>query len=117
MGKSRNYDRESTLVDRLKRENAQLKRDYAKLRRQVDRLNLDNERYRTLKELVHKQSQEEKATVKRKKDWTCWNCGKGVLILHIFQRRDGSFYFRKCNIEGCEKQTKLQKFTPEVEGA
>lgn len=115
MGKSRNYDREFDLIDRLKKENAQLKRDYAKLRRQVDRLNLNNDRYRTLRELVHKQTQEERQAAKRKRDWTCHDCGKGTMRLIPLPRRDGNFYFRKCDLEGCDNKTKLQKMTDKVE--
>lgn len=115
MGKSRNYDREYSLLDRLKRENAELKRDCAKLRRQVQRFNLDNERYRNLKELVHKQTKEEQQVVKSKKDWTCFECGKGTMKLHLLISRDGTYYYRLCSLEECGNRTKLKKHTSEVE--
>lgn len=115
MGKSRNYDREYDLLDKLKKENAQLKRDYAKLRRQVDRLNLDNDRYRTLKELVHKQAKEEQKSAKTRKDWTCFDCGKGTMKLHLLIRRDGTYYYRLCSLSECGNRTKLKKHTSEVE--
>lgn len=115
MGKSRNYDRESKLIDQLKRENKQLKQDYAKLRRQVDRLNLDHDRYRTLRELVHKQTQEERKKEQSKKDWSCWECGKGTMKLVLLPRRDGTFYFRKCDLEGCGHRTEMKKHTSDVE--
>jgi len=119
MGKSRNYDREFGLVDRLKKENAQLKREYAKLRRQVERLNLDHERYRTVRELLHKQTQEERRFEKSKKKRTCFECGRGQMKLFKIGRPDGEFYFRRCtfdnNEEGCGHKTRLKKFTEEVE--
>jgi arginyl-tRNA synthetase len=116
MGKSRNYDKEVQLIDRLKKENAELKRDLAKIRRQLDRLNIDHDRYRTLRELVHKQVQEDRHAKKTKDKWNCWQCGKGTLTLHIFPRRDGDFYYRSCNMEGCGHRTPLKKYTPDVEG-
>ena len=115
MGKSRTYDKDFGLIDRLKKENAQLKRDYAKLRKQVERLNLDHDRYRTLRELVHKQTQEERKVEKGKKNRVCFECGKGVMQLHKIWRPDGNFYLRRCSLEGCGHQTKLKKLTPEVE--
>lgn len=115
MGKSRNYDKEAELIDRLKHENAKLKRELAKIRRQMDRLNLDHDRYRTLRELVHKQTQEERQSKKMKDKWICFECGKGTMKLQLFPRRDGNFYFRRCTTEGCGHTTKLQKHTPDVE--
>lgn len=115
MGKSRNYDKEVRLIDKLKKENAELKRENAKIRRQVERLNLDHDRYRTLRELVHKQVQEDRASKKAKKDWTCFQCGKGQMRIHIFPRRDGMFYYRSCDLPECGHRTQLKKHTPEVE--
>lgn len=111
--KNRNCDKESTLIDRLKRENARLKRDYAKLRKQVDRLNIDHERYRTLRELVHKQTQEERAAKKDTKDWTCHSCGKGRMKIVILSIPGNPKYFRKCTI--CDNRTKSKNYTSEVE--
>lgn len=115
MGKSRNYDKESKLIDQLKHENAKLKRENAKIRRQIDRLNLDHDRYRTLRELVHKQTQEERRKAKAKKDWTCHECGRGTMKLILMPRRDGNFYFRACDMEGCGHRTVLKKYTEDVE--
>jgi hypothetical protein len=116
MGKSRNYDKEAQLIDRLKKENSELKRENVKIRRQVERLNLDHDRYRTLRELVHKQTQEGRAKKKSGgKDWTCWECGKGQLRIKLVPRRDGAFYFRLCDTDGCGHRTNLKKHTGDVE--
>ncbi len=118
MGKSRNYDKEFGLIDRLKKENSQLKRDLAKLRRQVDRLNLDNDRYRTLRELTHKQTQTNRKAEKAKRDRTCFECGKGKMRMVKIWKPDGEYYLRKCMIgtePGCGHQTRLKKLTPDVE--
>ncbi len=119
MGRSRNYDKEFTQNDKLKKENAQLKRDIAKLRRQLERLNIDHDRYRTLKELDHKQRQADRKAEKAKKDRTCFECGKGKMKLFKIFRPDGEFYLRRCvhpgDTKGCGHQTRLKKFTENVE--
>ena len=115
MGRSKNYDREERLIDRLKAENAQLKRENSKIRKQIDRLNINHDRYRTLRELIHKQHAEARAVKKSKKDWTCFVCGKGTMRLEPFPRRDGTFYWRKCDYSGCKNVTKLKKYTSDVE--
>lgn len=108
MGKNRNYDREVSLIDRLKKENGVLKRDNLKLRRENDRL-------KNLQHGVVKQVEEYREPKKTKKDWTCFGCGKGILRLHLFPRRDGNYYYRKCTLEECGKQTTLKKYTSDVE--
>lgn len=113
MSKSRNYDKESKLIDRLKHENQQLKRENAKMRRQMDRLNLDHDRYRTLRELVHKQTQESRKKPQEK--WQCWECGKGTMRLILMPRLDGTFYLRRCDLKECGHATKLKKHTKDVE--
>lgn len=113
MGKSRRYDRELELIDRLKRENEKLKRENVKIRRQVERLNLSHDRYRTLRELVHKQTQEERKAAQTKRDWTCFECGKGIMRLQLLPRRDGTFYLRRCTL--CSHSTKIQIHNDKVE--
>lgn len=110
---TRNYTKDEALVDKLKRENKRLKRDYAKLRKQVDRLNLEHERYRTLRELVHKQTQEARESKKAKKDRSCWQCGKGTLGIVILQIPGNPKYFRKCNL--CDHRTATKVYSTEVE--
>jgi ribosomal protein L37AE/L43A len=112
--KTRNCDKDQTLVDKLKRENARLKRDYAKLRKQVDRLNLEHERYRTLRELVHKQTQEARESKKKKQERVCWDCGKGTLDIMVLRIPGSPKYIRICNV--CGKKTKAKAYTPEVDG-
>ena len=115
MSRSRNYDREYTQIERLKKENAELKRDYAKLRKVVDRLNLDLREFQNLRELVGKQAKEVLNPKKAKRDWTCFECGKGTMSLHIMTRRDGTFYYRKCTLPECDHRTKLKRYNDEVE--
>lgn len=115
MGKSRNYDREYELVDRLKKENSELKRTNTKLRRENDRLSAHHDKYKTLQEMVHKQNHEERRVEQTKKDWTCFECGKGTMKLHLFPRRDGTFYYRRCSIKECGHQTTMKRHTKEVE--
>ena len=113
MSKRRNCDRESTQIDKLKREKEQLKIAYAKLRKQIDRLNIDHERYTTLRELLHKQNKEEREAKKSDHKWICHDCGKGHLKIIILPIPGKTKYFRKCDI--CSKRTKTQIHTSEVE--
>lgn len=107
MGKSRNYDKESRLIDRLKHENANLKRENAKLRRLNDRHVAD------IQNRVQKAETEPKK--KKSKDWTCDECGKGTMKFLLFSRHDGDFYFRSCDLPGCGHRTRLKKYTKDVE--
>jgi hypothetical protein len=115
MSRSRNYDREFTQNDRLKRENSELKRALSKLQKVIDRLNLDVEQYRNLRDLVKKQAQDIKVPAKVDKNRVCFECGKGVLIIHKIPRLDGMFYVRRCSIPGCGHQTRLKKYDEKVE--
>lgn len=115
MSRGRNYDKEFTQNDRLKKENSELKRELGKLRKVVSRLNLDIEQFRNLKELVVKQTNESKDHVKSKRDWTCFECARGIMCIHIIQRRDGTFYFRRCSNEECGHRTKMQRYNDKVE--
>jgi transcription elongation factor Elf1 len=75
---------------------------------------IDVERFENLKELVDKQRQEEKTKDKKvKKNWDCYQCGKGHMQLHIFNRRDGVFYYRSCTL--CENRTRMKKHHKNVE--
>ena len=112
--KTRNCDREDTQVTKLKRENAKLKRDNAKLRKQISRLNIDHDRYRTLRELIHKQTQEARESKKQKKVRECWDCGKGTLDIMVLRIPGNPKYIRICNV--CGKKTKAKAYTPEVDG-
>ena len=116
---SRTRDRrEFDKVDRLKKENQQLKRQLARLRKVLDRI--DVERFNNLKEIVDKQRKEDEdfhnkeiqSVLERK--WECHNCRDDVLRIIIVDRRDGVFYFRRCN--SCGNRTKMQKYHDKVEG-
>lgn len=75
----------------------------------------ENDRYRNLRGLVARQTQEEQEPKKAKRDWTCWECGKGILKMILFPKRDGHYYFRRCTTIGCGHRTKMQKHNEEVE--
>lgn len=118
MGKTRRGQKEQDQLDKLKRENKRLKRNISSLRKQIARIDLD--RYHNIRELLDKyeieereeelQRQEELA----KEEWKCHDCGRDYLRLVIFNRRDGTFYFRKCFT--CNKRTKTQKYHDKVKG-
>ena len=114
MGKrgNRNYDKENSQLDRLKKENETLKRKISALRKQIDRLNLDGDRYTALRELINQQTEEEAKNSSRK-DWTCFSCGRGRLKIVILPIKGSPKYFRKCN--GCSYRTKGKNYTKDVE--
>jgi hypothetical protein len=115
MSRSRNYDREFTLNDRLKKENAELKREVAKLRKTLNRRNFDSEQIQNPRHLEERKKSEAKNPSKSKKDWTCFDCARGVMQLKRITRRDGEFYLRRCSNEECKHQTKLKKYNDKVE--
>jgi hypothetical protein len=108
---------EHDLVDKLKHENQKLKRQISQLRKQLSRLDLN--KYANLKELVDKQELEDKHEEKQKhqeqvkKLWECFECRNGHLLMLTFERRDGVFYYRKCN--SCGHRTQVKKLTADTQ--
>lgn len=115
MRRSRNYDKEFSQNDRLKKENSELKRELSKLRKMIDRLNIDVEQFQGLRKLVEQQNEETKNVSKSKKDWTCFKCGRGVMQLKIHPRRDGPHYIRLCSFKECGNRTKMKRYNNKVE--
>lgn len=122
MARRKYSDREYDDLDRLKYENKKLKRQISALRKQISRLDID--RYNNVKELLEKQANEdmheyiEKEKENAEKKWRCWTCGQGVLRPVRMHRRDGSFYYRKCDNEKCDNRTKTKPIPPDgkIEG-
>lgn len=119
MSKRRKYaDGELDQLQRFKHENQRLKRDNARLKKQLDRVDID--RFQNLKDVIEAQEKADKREaeaqdeVKLKKEWGCWDCKEGVLRLQVFERRDGVFYFRKC--DHCTKRTALKPYNNKVKG-
>lgn len=117
MARGRKYtEKEYDLIDRYKRENQKLKEQISKLRKQISRLDLG--RYSTIKELIEKheaaQTEVEQQPHKEqlKKLWECFECRSDVLRMITFERRDGIFYFRKCN--SCGHRTHTQKLNKDT---
>lgn len=117
-GSSRNCDKEFSREQKLAHENKKLKREISKLRKQIARLDLESDRFKNLKELVDQQYREDntkKESEKAKTKWQCFKCQEGVLKIVIYTRRDGTHYFRKCNL--CENRTTSKVYTNEVENS
>ena len=111
-------ENEQDLLQKLKRENAKLKTEIAKLRKQIARLDLD--RFANFRETLDRLDEIEMEQAIKRRDrqvstdkWKCWTCKQGYLKLVVFERRDGVYYFRKC--ESCSKRTKLKRYTSAVE--
>jgi hypothetical protein len=116
--KNFNREKEGTDFQKLKHENQRLKRQISALRKQIARIDID--RYYNLKEILEKHHQEDldaylaEEKEKTKKQWGCHSCNRGILKLKVFERRDGIFYFRKC--DSCDNRTKTKKWHKDVEG-
>lgn len=119
MSRRRRYaDGEQDELQFLKEQNKKLKREVSGLRKQISRLDLD--RFESFKEALDRIDEIEMEQSARRKErqvskdkWRCWTCDNGTLKLTVLERRDGVYYFRKC--EACNKRTRLQRYTPDVE--
>jgi hypothetical protein len=118
MGKSRNYDREFRLIDKLKHENKVLKKELSRLTKELVKT---NSRYEGLDDLVQQQYEEEypdtgARIAKEAEDskWMCHKCNNDILKIIILNRADGTYYFRKCG--SCPNKTKLQRYNDHVKG-
>lgn len=47
-------------------------------------------------------------------NWECHQCHNDVIRLVVFDRIDGTFYFRRCS--SCGNKTKVKKYNDKVEG-
>jgi hypothetical protein len=116
LGKSRYGDKEYTREQKLTFENKRLKRENDRLRKALSRLDLD--RYSQIRDIIEEHYQDEREEEGQKilnnikKDWKCYFCESGTLVLVKFTKQSGEFYIRKCN--SCEHRTKSQKWTPDI---
>lgn len=114
----KNCDKETSLEQRLKKENEKLKRQISKLRKVIDKLDID--RYNDLKELIASQEYENaidqgmENNKAKEKAWKCFDCQEGVLRIKRFENRTGMRYYRKCDM--CRNRTKAKQWTKDVDG-
>lgn len=110
--------KESNELTRLKKENKLLKRQNARYKKLLQRL--DHERFMNIQEAIDAQKKEENELQKELKAisleerWKCFDCGKDYLRLVVFNRPDGSFYFRRCPT--CGRKTKRKRLIGNIEG-
>jgi len=118
MKRTHKNDKELKEVQCLKQENKKLRRQVRKLRKVISKI--DIEQYEFIKDLMESQAKEDSLPARKaekeqlEKKWECHNCEDGILRIFVFNRKDGCFYLRKCDV--CGKRTKMQKFTDHVEG-
>lgn len=115
----RGGDKEYSENQRLKHENSKLKRQVAALEKQLARI--DFTRFSNLTQLVDKQHKEAKAIERKnasekvRAKWACHQCGKGVLVIKIWDHpMKGLMYYRKCSV--CIHKTKMQPAKENIEG-
>jgi hypothetical protein len=131
LGKSKRGFKERTREQELKFENKEfrrrerdkdhqilmLKREVSSLRKQLARIDLD--RYSHIRDIVEEHYHEEEQQVTAldglkslKEQWKCHECGNGYLEIYVYNRQDGTFYYRVCN--NCPNRTKSQKYDPDT---
>lgn len=116
MGKGRRNtrgDKEWSDRQKILNENKKLKKEVASLRKQLARTDLD--RYSYVRDIVQEhlaEEKEEQTTTQMlqsmKNEWQCHDCGIGFLEIHLYNRPDGTFYYRKCN--NCPHRTMGQRY-------
>lgn len=116
MSRSSRGEKEYTRLQEIVHENKKLKREVASLRKQLARLDLDRHSYvRDIVEEHLADEAEEQTTTQMlqsmKNEWQCLKCGVGHLEIHLYTRRDGTFYFRHCN--NCTHRTPGKKYEPD----
>jgi hypothetical protein len=110
--------KEFDIIQKLKHDVQALRRENSRLKKELDRVDIS--KYEHLAELVQMQAFEDLQVANKSKKqklmetWECHECKNGHLRIHIIQRLDGIFYFRKCS--NCEHKTRLQKYTESVKG-
>ena len=112
----RKSSRDLDQIQKLRYENQKLKKENSRLRKLIQRGQADQE---LLHELITKQNEEaqlEQTEKLLRNKWKCYECGEGVLKIHIMKRLDGVFYWRRCSNPECDHKTKLQRYTKDVEG-
>lgn len=118
MGRSNRGDKEYSRLQQALYENGKLKREISSLRKQLARLDLDRHSY--VKDLVEKSYELEeelegkKVLKKLEKQWTCHECARGILEIHIYTKPEGPWYYRRCS--NCAHRTKSQPYVQAVSG-
>lgn len=108
MGKGKGFrtDKEYTREKELHNKNRELQRENSRLRKEL-------QKYKTGWEgpIV----EEVPEVKKKKKDRTCYHCGKGRLCMTKYGKPDGYWYYRGCDYPGCGYRTRSKRLTPDVE--
>jgi len=112
LGKGKHFktDKEHSRIQELSHKNKELQREIARLRRENERLRNQWVPPEELKVEENEMAQEAKP---KKKDRTCYECGKGKLVMIKYGKPDGEWYYRSCDV--CGYRTRSKKLTPEVE--
>lgn len=118
MGKAKRGEREFSREQKLINENKKLKNQISSLRKQLARIDLD--RYSHVRDMLDEyEEQDMQEDAKEiletmKKDWKCRECSNGHLEVHLYNKIDKTFYYRKCT--NCPHRTASQQYTPDVQG-
>lgn len=114
MSKTRKDNRGNTREQRLQHENIKLKKQISQLRKQLARVDLD--RYTTVRDIIEQHYQDDRLQEgadlleKLKEEWKCRECTEGYLEIHLYNKVDTTYYYRRCTC--CNHRTKSQKYDP-----
>ena len=117
--KNHNREKEWSELEKYKAREKKYKREIARLRKIVQKLQDEHEMRGSL-ELVDVQRKEDKQIhetekgIELKEKYKCFKCEEGVMVLSIFRRLDGTFYYRRCHV--CGNKTRMKKHNNKVEG-
>lgn len=122
--KSQTKDSDLSEIKRLRLENQKLKQEIRKLRNDKSRLRkvvskhedyyeevIDAE-MEAQQEIIEKRSTKDNERLL--KQWKCFACSDGYLVIWHFDRPDGKFYKRKCS--SCKYSTRLKPSTDDIKG-
>lgn len=112
--KSHTKDSDLSENKKLKHQIKELKREISRLRKMVSR---HEDHYEEVIESAQGEPFEKSNDRENKallKQWKCFNCTGGTLLISLFDRPDGKFYKRKCS--ACKYATRLKPHNPDVKG-
>lgn len=118
MGRNTRGQKEFSKEQRLSHENQRLKKQVSSLRKQLAHLDLDRHGY--VKEIIEEHYQLEEAQEgqdileKVQKEWECHECRAGFLEIYVYNKPDGTWYYRLCS--NCPHRTASQKYNPGIRG-
>lgn len=96
-----------------------LKKQVAKERKNVNKLDLESERYDSVRAQIEENQalEAQKSEDERQKElWKCLQCGRGTLVIKKIGLPNGLHYFRSCDNPRCTHRTQMKQYNEKVKG-